>query len=68
MHRLIDSTNKLRNLWHQTNDTLDMKQDILWWFNFMEIINGTMPMIDLSGAISSVYRRLQNCCRAISPR
>ena len=29
-----------------TNVTLDMKQDILWWLNFMEIFKGTMPMID----------------------
>ena len=46
MRRLIDSANKLRNPWHRTNVTLDMKQDIRWWLNFMEIFNGTMPMID----------------------
>ena len=37
MRRLIDSANKLRNPWHRTNVTLDMKQDIRWWLNFMEI-------------------------------
>ena len=46
MHRLIDSANKLRNPWHQTNVTLDMKQDVLWWLNFKEIFKGTMSMID----------------------
>ena len=41
---LIVLTNYVKR--HRTNVTLDMKQDIMWWLNFMEIFNGTMPMVD----------------------
>ena len=46
MRRLIESANKLRKPWHRQNVTKDMKQDILWWLNFMEVFNGCMPMVD----------------------
>ena len=46
MRRLIESANKLRKPWHRQNATKDMKQDILWWLNFMEVFNGCMPMVD----------------------
>lgn len=46
MRRLLDSANKLRKPWHRTNVTKDMRQDILWWLNFMEVFNGTLAMVD----------------------
>ena len=46
MRRLIDSANKLRKPWHRQNVTKDMKEDIFWWLEFMEVFNGCMPMVD----------------------
>ncbi|MEW8545791.1 MAG: reverse transcriptase domain-containing protein, partial [Candidatus Thiodiazotropha sp.] len=46
MRRLIDRSNTLRKSWHRTLVTKEMKQDIIWWLEFMSIFNGTMKMVD----------------------
>lgn len=46
MRRLIDSANKLHKPWHRQHVTKNMKQDIIWWLKFMEVINGYIPMSD----------------------
>lgn len=46
MRRLFDRANTLKHAWHRTKVTQDMKEDIVWWLRFLDIFNGTMPMMD----------------------
>ena len=46
LYRSIDSANKLHKPWHRKTVTKDMKEDIFWWLEFMEVFNGCMPMVD----------------------
>lgn len=46
MRRLYDRANKLKSSCHRTLVTQDMKKDVLWWLEFLDVFNGTMPMVD----------------------
>ena len=46
LRRLFDRANQLRHPGHRSLVTMDMKQDIVWWLNFLDVFNGTMPMLD----------------------
>ena len=37
---------KIRKPCHRQNVTKDMKEDNFWWFEFMEVCNGCMLMVD----------------------
>lgn len=52
IRRLIDRSNTLKKQWYRTRVSADMKLDILWWLNFMNIFNGTMPIVESRSAIS----------------
>lgn len=46
LHHLIDRSITLRKPWHRTLVTKEMKQDLIWWLEFMNIFNGTTKMVD----------------------
>ena len=46
MRRLIDSADKLRKPWHRQTVTKDMKEEVFWRLDFMEVFNGCMPVVD----------------------
>ena len=46
LRRLIDRLSGLHRPWHKSRITSEMRADLAWWCNFMEVFNGTTPMID----------------------
>ena len=42
----IDRLSGLHRPWHKSRITSEMRADLAWWCNFMEVLNGTTPMID----------------------
>ena len=46
LRRLIDRLSCLHCPWHKSRITSEMRADLAWWCNFMEVFNGTTPMID----------------------
>lgn len=52
LRRLIDRITSLKRPWHRTRITTDIKKDITWWLEFMEVFNGSVSMIDSRSAIS----------------
>ena len=46
LRRILDKITLLRLPWHRTRVTNDMREDINWWLQFMDIFNGTVPLVD----------------------
>lgn len=46
LRRIIDCISKLDRPWHRTRVTVDIKLDCEWWLKFMNVFNGSTPIID----------------------
>ena len=46
LRRLIERVNSLKRPSHRTRITRDMRADMHWWIEFLDVWNGTMPMVD----------------------
>ena len=46
LRRILDRMNCLQRPHHRTRVTCDMRADITWWLRFMDMFNGTVPMVD----------------------
>ena len=46
LRRILDRIATLKQPWHRTRVTSDMKADMAWWIQFMSVFNGITPMVD----------------------
>ena len=46
LRRIFDKIATLKRPFHRTGVTKDIKDDIQWWIQFIDIFNGCTPMID----------------------
>jgi hypothetical protein len=52
MRRLYDRLNTLRKACHRTRVTRDMRADMEWWLKYLDVWNGTQPMVEQRPGIS----------------